>query len=144
MFNLFWIPISKHYKIYYIMQFIVNIFQIPIPFYIKYLIEWNDDQEAPKWHGYFIAFLLSFSAYTLPLCIPYAENHQYEMSFRMYSNLLAYVFDKSWKMKTGASKWLNGGKISNLISSDVTQIANSGHSYVFLPVSDPLFSQVDD
>lgn len=76
-----------------------------------------------------------------PLCEPYAENHRFEMGFKTFNNLINYVFDKSWNMRPGAGNWLNGGKISNLISSDVTNIGWSGHSFVYVPVRIFLFEK---
>lgn len=67
--------ISKEMFIFNLMKWITNIFQIPIPFMIKWLLEWFSDEGAPWWEGYLYALFLAFGAYLLPLTDPFADSN---------------------------------------------------------------------
>lgn len=70
--------VKGHMIKFEILKWIVNIFQIPIPFVIKWLLEWTENPEAPVYEGYLYALFLAFGAYLLPLCEPISSVYNYK------------------------------------------------------------------
>jgi ATP-binding cassette subfamily C (CFTR/MRP) protein 1 len=109
--------------------FFVNGIQVLTPLFLKQFIDWVDNPTAANWKGYMWAGLLAFVLVTRAFVSQHSMHCLHSGAVVINNYVGCLIADKISNLPTGARKYVNIGKITNFLTTDIRSIQGSSMTY---------------
>ncbi|NXI55720.1 MRP6 protein, partial [Chloroceryle aenea] len=120
--KVFWSMFGTYFLLGTVCLVICDVFLFSIPTLLSLFLEFIEDQEAPKWHGYFYAFTMFLLACLQTL---FEQRYMYMclvLGLRLKTAVTGLVYRKILVMSNASRKAATVGEIVNLVSVDIQKL----------------------